>query len=94
MARTLSLEEQEVAINFTRTDDYATCYCSDSTFITVMDKKVKANPEEFSVIDEDIYGKTYKFPKKYVSIRTKTKVLTEEQKAAASSRLKKRWSDK
>ena len=86
MAKTLSLEEQEVTISFSRIEDYATVYSSDSTFITLMDKRVKTNPEEFSVEFETPYGKSYKFPKKYISIRCKTREISDEQREAAKVR--------
>lgn len=87
MPNNLSIEEQEVHITFNRTDDYAICYTSDSTFITLMDKRVKSNPSEFSIISETDWGNTYKFPKKYVSIRSKAREMSKEQKVAAKERM-------
>lgn len=83
----LSVDEQEISIGADRRDDYAIMYCSDSTWITKMDKKVKESPELFSVIAETENGKTYRFPKRLISIRNSFRKLTDEQKQAASERL-------
>lgn len=87
----LSIEEQELCINASRDEDFATAYCSDTTWITKMDKLVEKSPELFKVISETDYGKTYKFPKRLVSIRSSivTRELTDEQKQIAAERLKK-----
>lgn len=90
----LSLEEQEVHITFNRTEDTARVYASDTTFQTYMDRRVKANPEEFKLIKETEDGKMYECPKKYVSMRTKTREVSEEQKQAASERFKKYHAEK
>ena len=87
----LAIEEQEVCINAMRDEDFATAYCSDRTWITKMDKLVEKSPNLFTVITETEYGKTYKFPKRLISIRSSivTRELTEEQKQIAAERLKK-----
>ena len=56
MPNNLSIEEQEVHITYNRIDDYAIFYASDSTFITLMDKRVTSNPSEFSIIAETDWG--------------------------------------
>lgn len=87
----LLIEEQEICINATRDEDFATIYCSDRTWITKMDKFVKKSPNLFTVIAETDYGKTYKFPKRLISIRSSivTRELSDEQKQLAAERMKK-----
>lgn len=87
---TLSIEEQEVCINAMRDEDFATIYCSDRTWITKMDKLVEKSPNLFEVIAETDYGKTYKFPKRLISIRSSivTREMTDEQKQLAADRLR------
>lgn len=86
----LAIEEQEVCINAMRDEDFATAYCSDRTWITKMDKLVEKSPNLFTVIAETEYGKTYKFPKRLISIRSSivTRELTDEQRQLAAERLR------
>ena len=86
----LSIEEQEVCINAMRDEDFATAYCSDRTWITKMDKLAKKSPALFEVIAETDYGKTYRFPKRLISIRSSivTREMTDEQKQLAADRLR------
>ena len=87
---TLSIEEQEVCINAMRDEDFAIAYCSDRTWITKMDNLVEKSPNLFEVIAETEYGKTYKFPKRLISIRSSivTREMTDEQKQLAADRLR------
>ena len=85
----LSISEQEVHINATRDEDYATIYCSDKTWITKMDKLASKSPDMFELVDENEVSKTYRFPKRLISIRSTIREMTEEQKQLASERLKK-----
>lgn len=73
-----------------RDEDFATAYCSDRTWMTKFDKLVEKSPDLFEVIAETNYGKTYKFPKRLISIRSSivTRELTEEQKQLAAERMK------
>ena len=86
----LSIEEQEVCINAMRDEDFATAYCSDRTWITKMDKLVEKSPNLFEVIAETDYGKTYRFPKRLISIRSSivTREFTDEQRQLAAERLR------
>lgn len=86
----LNIEEQEVCINAMRDEEFATAYCSDRTWITKFDKLVEKSPDLFEVIAETDCGKTYKFPKRLISIRSSivTREMTEEQKQLAAERLK------
>lgn len=84
----ITIEEQEIIINAARTDDMAEIYCSDSTWITKMDKLVKKSPTLFKVINQDDVSKTYEFPKRLISIRSSIKEMSEEQRTAAGERMK------
>jgi len=91
------LEEQEVVINFGRNDEFVTAYVTDRTWMTKLDKRVSENPQQFSVIEEHIIdgsliGRTYKFPKKLITIRTKEilgREFSEEHKQALAEGLRK-----
>lgn len=87
---TLSIEEQEVCINAMRDEDFATAYCSDRTWMTKFDKLVEKSPDLFEVVAETDYGKTYKFPKRLISIRSSivTREMTDEQKQLAAERMR------
>ena len=86
----LSIEEQELHISAGRDEEYAEAYCSDSTWITKMDKLVAKSPELFTVVRQDDISKTYRFPKKLLSIRSSfiTREYTDEQRQAMADRLK------
>ena len=86
----LGIEEQELCINAMRDEEFATAYCSDRTWITKFDKLVEKSPDLFKVVAETDHGKTYKFPKRLISIRSSivTRELTEEQKQLAAERLR------
>ena len=86
----LCIEEQEICINAMRDEDFVTAYCSDRTWITKMDNLVEKSPNLFEVIAETDYGKTYKFPKRLISIRSSivTREMTDEQKQLAADRLR------
>ena len=86
----LSIQEQEICINAMRDEEFATAYCSDRTWITKFDKLVEKSPNLFEIIAETDYGKTYKFPKRLISIRSSivTREMTDEQKQLAADRLR------
>lgn len=84
----LSLSEQEICINAVRDEEFATAYCSDITWVTKFDKLVAKSPDLFEVIAETEYGKTYRFPKRLISIRSSIRELTPEQKEIASERMR------
>ena len=84
----LSIEEQEIHINASRNEDFATAYCSDSTWITKMDNLVAKAPDLFEVVVENDVSKTYRFPKRLLSIRTTILEYTDEQKQAMADRMR------
>lgn len=85
----LSIDEQELHISAMRDEEFAIAYCSDSTWITKMDKLVKKSPNLFKVIREDDVSKTYQFPKRLISIRSSIREMSEEQKQVAAERMRK-----
>lgn len=87
--------EQETVINLLRNEDVAYVYTSDTTMMTKLDKLVKSSDNW--ILDEiirdsggEIVGKKYIATKNMIGFRSKTRSLTEEQKEAASQRMK-RW---
>lgn len=92
----LPIEEQETVINFSRDEERATVYTSDSTMITKLNKLISTEGTEWQ-LDEIIKDKrgeevarTYSCPKKLVSYRARsmTRELTEEERKAKSDRMK------
>lgn len=92
------LEEQEIVINASRTNPMASIYVTDRRWITKMDKKVVANPQQFRVKEVhrqlgsgEIIGKTYEFPAKFISIRSKEvkRDLTDEERKKIADRFRK-----
>nr|DAH15389.1 MAG TPA: hypothetical protein [Caudoviricetes sp.] len=86
----LSIDEQELHINANRDEDFAIAYCSDRTWITKMDKLVAKSPDLFVVVAETEHGKTYRFPKRLISIRRSvvSRTMSDEQRQAAADRLR------
>ena len=95
--RTL-INEREVVIQFNTDTNVASVYTSDYSYMTKLDKLVKNNPDEWSLVntayhDGDIVSKTYKCPKKLISFRGKTssgklREYTDEEKRAIAERFK------
>lgn len=95
MAYRISKHEQEVVINFNAGEDTADFYTADPVWMRKLDKMVKQNPEQFSILREEMHegkviAKRYIFPKRFVTIRSKDKksTMTDEQKQAAATRMK------
>lgn len=88
----LSKYEQEVVINFNAEDAMCTLYTANPVWIRKMDTLVQVNPQEFRQIDAgtikgQIISKTYEFPKKLITVRSKTRTLTEDEKREQSKYL-------
>ncbi len=92
----LPIEEQETVINFSRDEERATIYTSDSTMMTKLNKLVSADGTEWKLdeVIKDRHGeevaRNYSCPKKLLSYRAKsmTRELTEEERKAQSDRMK------
>lgn len=78
-------------------DDTQTCQLItfNKALLNKLDKLCKQYPETFKKTGDQIFddikeGSEYEFPKRLISIRTPTKkVMSEEQRQAASERMKK-----
>lgn len=83
------MQEQEIHLNSSRDQDTIQFYCSDTTWITKMDKKVKNAPHLFKVIAENEVSKTYEFPKRLLTIRNSITAhqYSEEQRREMGARL-------
>lgn len=89
LSNSLSISEQEVHINFMRDEDFATIYTSDTTYMTKLDKLCNSSPDMYSLISNTGIGKTYRVEDKtLISFRAKKRELSEEQKIAASERMR------
>lgn len=91
-----SEDEKETIISFVKGSTVAYIYTADNTVLTKLKKNVNANPKEWKL--HNVYRSSDSYaavevtcPKKYISFRGKSKSreMTEEQKKAASERLKK-----
>lgn len=93
---TLTIEEQETHINWSRGDARAKIYVSDVTTMTRLDKLVASEDSEWTLDKEyrekdgSVTGKFYSCPVECVSFRAKkaTRNLTEEQREKIGQRLK------
>lgn len=95
MASSLTALERETTINWNRQDDYATIDTRDGTVINRLERMgltpVKVRE---SVQTGELLGKLYHVPKNWVKLPKMPKKMnfTDEQKAAASQRMKNRMS--
>ncbi len=90
----LSGYEQEVTIIFNAVDETAEIYTANPVWTRKMDKLVEQNPKQFKLervgkCEGKIISKSYSFPKKFITIRSKEtkRELTEEQRAELAERL-------
>ena len=100
MAYSLSRYEQEVIINFNAEEDTAELYTANPSWIRKMDKLVEQNPEQFSEmehrrgrIEGKVISKSYRFPKRFITIRSKDVKpnLTEEQRRTKAEKARARF---
>ena len=82
-------EEQETVINFTWLDDYMTIYTTEQRMMTKLDKLCTEG--EYELIEEHklkgrVVGKTYKADKTLLSLRSKKRTLSEEQREEVRKR--------
>lgn len=79
------INEQETTISFSRDDDSAKVWTSDSTVMTKLDKLVERDSENWSCTEQkdkdgDVIAKVYLVRKKKLIAFRADRVLTEEQK--------------
>ena len=94
----IPVSEQETVIQFNRDGKTCNIWTSDSTMITKLNKLCKSSPELYKLTkscktqDGEFAGNQYLLTnKKLVSLRSSkvTRVMTDEQKAAAAERMRK-----
>ena len=77
----------ETIVNFNAEDKTANCFTLDKTVKRKWEKLIEERPDEVSVIRNSENVLEIEVPKKWVKVRPPRKV-SDEQKAAASERLK------
>ena len=90
--------EQEVTIGFNAAEAAAEIYTADPVWIRKRDKLVQQNPEQFKpgkveTCQGEIVAKRYTFTKRLISIRSKERRLTEEQRAELAARFNREQQD-
>lgn len=92
----LMIEEQETHINFSRGDERAKIYTSDTTTMTKLNKLVELQGTEWrlegvtKLKSGEIIGRTYSCPVSLISFRKKRvqRKLSEEQRQKIASRFR------
>lgn len=91
----LTAEEREVVISFSDADNLATVYTAPPKWMRKFDRLVLENPTEYTelikrrqYVGTDIVSKMYTMPIHLISIRTKSREYTDEQRAIMAERLK------
>ena len=84
----LTRHEKETSINMNDLDHTAEMYTCQSKMIRKLDKLCSKYPDDFECIRHDQYSKTYRFYKKYVSIRA-PRVISDEHKEKLRNATKK-----
>lgn len=99
----LNISEQETSVSFSRDSDICSVYTSDTTVMTKLDKLAESDKsphwrlkEEHRLLNGELIGKTYETHKRLISFRSNisTREMSNEQKEAASERLRKMWKDR
>lgn len=90
MAYSLSRYEQEVIINFNAEEDTATLYTANPQWIRKLDRLVEQNPEQFEMYRQEKISKAYRFPKRFITVRSKDtkRELTDGQRAELAQRMR------
>lgn len=92
----LMIEEQETHINFSRNDERAVVYTSDTTTMTKLNKLIALPETEWKLENEsklktgEVIGRTYSCPVSFISFRSKrpSRQFTDEQRKTIGDRLK------
>ena len=92
----LTIEEQETHVNFSRNDERAIVYTSDSTTMTKLNKLIALQSTEWKLESEsklktgEVIGRTYSCPVSLISFRSKkiSRQLTDEQRKEVGLRFK------
>lgn len=94
----LKKEEKETHVSMSKTSDMMRIYTTESNVMRRLDRYVEES-EDWNVVEvgrvkDKVISKTYEAPRSLLLLRKKKKVLSEEQKLAASGRLKTYWDNK
>ena len=88
--------ERETSIWYNKAEDNAICHSCDKSLMNQLDTYCTEYPEDFKFkrdikSEGEVVGKEYIFDQKYITIRrpSNRKPMSEEQRKAASDRLKK-----
>lgn len=87
--------EKETVISWDDSTRSAMLSTYNTAMIKKMDEYCKKHPKEYKlhneiILDDEVVGKEYKFPKNLITVRQPTtRTMTEEQKKASAERLKK-----
>ena len=88
--KSIPINEQETHISYMRDESFARIYRSDTTQMTRFDKLCESNPDMYKLVEDTGNGKNYIcYDKTLVSLRSKKRKLSEEQKQAARDRFAK-----
>lgn len=90
---TLSGYERETQINFNMAEDVAGLYTADPAWLRKLDRLCEESPELFREVEVnrcggEIISKRYEFPKRLVSIRSKVRTMSDEQRERNAERLR------
>ena len=95
MGYSLSAYERATIISFNEEEERAVVTTASPVWMRKLDRLCEENPEQFSCeewdtqrLDGKIIQKRYTFPKRFITIRSRDRVYTEEQKRAMADRLK------
>lgn len=81
-------QEQETVILFNEEEKEASVYTHNKSLINKLLGLCKKYPEEYKLKTEDEHSKTFKIPKRYITIR-QPRTLTQEQKEKLQENVKK-----
>ena len=88
--KSIPINEQETHIIYMRDESFARIYTSDTTQMTRFDKLCESNPDMYKLVEDTGNGKNYIcYDKTLVSLRSKKRKLSEEQKQAVKDRFAK-----
>lgn len=84
------LEEQETVITFDKSSDLMNIYTADKGMMAKLDKLPAYERHNVYRSEGKIVAADYRADKRLITLRSKRKVMTEEQKNAAKERFKKK----
>lgn len=93
MSVKLTKREMETIILFNEEDKEATCYTCNKRLTRKLDD-LSAQSPSVKLVREDLHGRTYTFPKKWVRVQM-PRVISEEERLKMRERVKQTlWSER